>query len=905
MANALTGDFDVVAEFSVLAVDRVLAAMHQTGRFLHSISARVDDNPRPTRPGRPSVLGVVDTFGDAIANHNQIGNPDPVPGASGVTNAVSAHLGVLLNPEVLAPLEIVPSHISGVAQLQLFPPTVAVPQTAGTSLTVRMNLMARFFLDKDTAPLAEFIRGDLQITAPINKIVSSRVHVINIDFKADDAIINFTPSFTSKPLSAEDLAGINLCIKNGLQTSFLPSSVTLPSSVANVQLKTLTGALAVLLDLNDHPSTLASVTNVFLHGDDDFAFAVGRDYLLNTLRSISDNVLAQQFPPVTFTVDLSVWGVGTTLHYSYPIQLNSASFDLKPPDKIVLTIHGHAGPEQHGHPPSGFSFTVKVEFSLVPSGPTVGLLLGNVSVDTSSTLAGILDYFTGRVTNSVRNAISAAIANTGVNNLLDSSFNADKNLAQFLNQQLAPSDGSPPLSQQRIFLVYNSVEIQNAGVVLHGSLILFDWPAPYVEFEQIPPHTGTGPGTVVFQGTDYSALKSWIPGGTISQYEWSVQGASQPFAVDPHKFVLLNSGPVVINPDVEAVALAGYSPICLTVKGSRISNFGTPATFHQVTAMNCGYTRFPIGLADILATKGAIPTVAVTRPNPAGGVVVTGHTPIQIDRSGTSAPNLIVHFADAKSSASLEVLTKAVAHNKRTDATTAIIAVISSEHLSKAPHVPGVIYTDDAQSWERALELKRAKQPLTAIVGPRGSVAWQHEGPPDLEKLVPALTKHLVKRGPIPISFPRLHTRTGKPAANFLFEFEKGRQMPLTKLVGRPVLLVFWKASVKASIQAVRDLQSTTEASKSSAHVVLAINDGDDPKIARATAAESGITATLVLDPHREISGAYGITLWPTIVAVNESGVVSGIKYGHAPGEKPILPPKPVAPGQANTKRAS
>jgi AhpC/TSA family len=898
MANTLTGDFDVVAEFSVLAVDRLLAAMHQTERFLHSFSAHVDDNPHPTRPGRPTVFGTVDAFGDALANQRQIGHPNPFPGASAMTDAVSAHLGMLLNPDLLvvAPPKVVPSHFSGVVQIQLFPPTVTVPDASGTNLTVRMNLMARFFPDKDTAPLAEFIRGDLEITAPINKIAAGRVHVIDIDFKADDAIIRFTPSFTSQPLTAEDLAGINLCIKNGLQTSFLPSSVMLPSSITNVQLKTLPATLAVLLDLNAHPSTVGSVTNVFLHGDDDFAFAVGRDYLLNTLRVVSDNILQQQFPPATFTVDLSIFGVGTTLHYSYPIKLNSASFDLKPPDKIVLTIHGHAGPEQHGHPPSGFSFTVTVEFTLVPSGPTVSLQLGDISVDTTSTLASIVDFFTGRVTNSVRNAVSSAIANTGAASMIDKSFNADTNLTNFLNAQLTPPDGTPPTHPQRVFLVYNSVEVQTAGIVLHGSLIVFDWPAPYVQFEQIPPNT-TGhidPIADPFGGPDYSALKTWIPGGTIAQYEWSVQGQEQayPFRIDQNRFVLLHSGPEATDTAAAAAtAVPGYSPLCLTITGNRISNFGTPATYHQVTATSCGFTKFPIGLTGVLPTKGMVPTLALTHPNPEGGVVVSGHVPVDIDRSASTSPNLVVHFADATSVSSLNALTRAIAQSQRKDAPTAFITVLPPEYLSKVPYVPRAIYTEDAESWQQALELKHVKRPMTLIVDPRGRVLWQQEGALDPEKLAAVLAKYLVKRGPVPVRLPRLNPRIGQAAPNFLFEYAPGRHMPLTKLSGKAAVLIFWKSSVRPSMQAVREFQDA----ESGAAIVLAINDGEDPEVARAASAEGKITATVVADPKRDISGAYGVNVWPTIVTISSVGVVSGIRYGHTPMRVSGTPSRPAS----------
>jgi hypothetical protein len=43
MPNDLTGDFDVVADFAIPAVDRVQATMHRSERFLHSLTVRVDD----------------------------------------------------------------------------------------------------------------------------------------------------------------------------------------------------------------------------------------------------------------------------------------------------------------------------------------------------------------------------------------------------------------------------------------------------------------------------------------------------------------------------------------------------------------------------------------------------------------------------------------------------------------------------------------------------------------------------------------------------------------------------------------------------------------------------------------------------------------------------------------------
>src|SRR6516164_5113532 len=198
MPNSLTGDFDLVAQFSVSTVNRVLAAMHSNGRFLHSIAARIDDNPPPgTVVTRPTMVGSVDTFGDPIVNHGRIGKPDPFPGALAATSAINADLDQLVNVDTLVATtgDIVPSKLQGRLQAQLFPPTIGVPDASGTNLIVAIGMMSRYFPDKDTAPLAEFVRGILHITASVTDVSSQTANVVEIDFKADQAIIDFTPTF--------------------------------------------------------------------------------------------------------------------------------------------------------------------------------------------------------------------------------------------------------------------------------------------------------------------------------------------------------------------------------------------------------------------------------------------------------------------------------------------------------------------------------------------------------------------------------------------------------------------------------------------------------------------------------------------------------------------------------------
>src|SRR5262245_33116703 len=128
MANNLTGDFDIVAQVSIPATNRVLAAMHRVDRFPHSLSIRVEDTPpRFTGEFHPTMVGVLDDFADPVPNHHQIRLPDAVlsdiAGSPGmVAGGAIVNVGALLVDGV----ELVPSHLIGRAQVQVSPPTLEV-----------------------------------------------------------------------------------------------------------------------------------------------------------------------------------------------------------------------------------------------------------------------------------------------------------------------------------------------------------------------------------------------------------------------------------------------------------------------------------------------------------------------------------------------------------------------------------------------------------------------------------------------------------------------------------------------------------------------------------------------------------------------------------------------------------
>ena len=209
----------------------------------------------------------------------------------------------------------------------------------------------------------------------------------------------------------------------------------------------------------------------------------------------------------------------------------------------------------------------------------------------------------------------------------------------------------------------------------------------------------------------------------------------------------------------------------------------------------------------------------------------------------------------------------------------AVLTVISPDLLVRSRFAPGIIYVEERDGvWERALGVTTARPPLTLIVEPKGAVAWQHEGPPQRATLVAAFRRYLVAAGSVRLPLLRLTLRIGQPAPDFLFEAAPGRQLTLRKIQGRPVCLVFWNSTSQPSLDAVLQAQSTAQ--KSGVPIVLAINDGESPEVVKRTAGANGLSVTVVTDPQRRITSAYGVTVWPTVVLIDENGLVRSMRYG-------------------------
>lgn len=882
MPNSMTGDFDIVAEFGVGAVNRLLAAMHRSERFPHSMSARVDDHVMPNLGiAHPSVLSVIDSNGDPVSNHQIIGTPTAVLTANSSDNAAFLDLDPVVNAGdlVFEETQIVPSNLQGRVQLQVFPPRLEVPDNSGTNVCVKMETIARYFPDPNTSALAEFVRGEMKITAPVTQVASQVANVVEIDIRNANVGIEFTPTFSSRPLPAEDLLGINLLVRNAFKTSFLPSSSTLPSGVSHVQFKTMNGpqpAVAVLLNKTGPAGNRASATNIFTGGS-DFAFGVSAEFVKRVLQPTLDKMLATPIDPISKKFDTLVH----TWIVTYVFTLNSATVELEN-GSIVITMTGHA------HTTSwtpDFDFTVKAPFTVQPAGDTASLVAGDVSFDTSS---WVMDRFRGALTSSVAHARDRSLAQSGAQSTVHDMLSAYKNLGRFIDSLLQPNThgNAPPLPPIGFGLRYTSADISGSGILLRGSLAVADWPMPHVEFDEIPANGGDRPGidgTMINGGPDYSALKSWIPGGTVSRYEWKSQGQTQPGFADQNKFVYLGQPPVASTGFAMAAPMAAYTPMCLTLHGTRLSSSG-PVVLQSVEATVCGVQSFPISGIFDEAEYGTL-SIALVQPTSNGLVQVAGHTAAFPAEMGRNSPNLIVHFGDSRSAGELEKAVNALRASMRADAATAILAVLSAADIASSKFTPGVTYAEDRDgAWLRRYGIESAERPTTLIVIPDGKVAWKQAGLIDGVKLAEALRTSLVAVGTIRPMMKPSAVRVGQKPPNFLFEYAPGREVTLRKIESRPIALVFWRSNAKESLDQIHRLDRIAGGHGKSRLLVLAINDGEPVEVVKRVAKEQKLEATIVPDPSRKVAIAYGVSTWPTTVWIDDLGTARTIQLGNFEG---------------------
>jgi len=816
------------------------------------------------------------------------------------------------------------SGLQGIAQLQLSTPRLVIPDAWGEHITLWVQTMARYFPDPGTRALPKYIHGTMQITVGVNQVATQAGNVVTIHVNPAKLNVQFiqswasmTPTGANMVLTGNDVDTIQKAIHNSIVTSFQSSNATLPPSIKHMRFKTLPGApgalaaVSFLLNMHDGWSDPGSVYQVFLAADDDFAFAVGADFLVSQFTSSVNATLdksRQRHFPFTFEVVVTVWtpwgdAVISRDTYTYDVSLDKITVEVLA-GQILVTIDGHAHSDSVA---PDFTFHVKQAFTLNLIGATAALdTLGDVSVtiDNPGGLVGtilgpFIPLFESSTANQVRPIVSSMMS--GAQDRIMEMLSADSNFKEFFRKLMNPhpTPGAPPPEVVNPpTLTYTDFEISPSGVVLHGSLAVQRWPAVRATFAL----DSTG---------EFSALNSWIPGGTIQQHVWTDESGSKALRTDHHTFVF--ESPWRFNPAVNSLKSSfvsaraqqditvefpahtipgeqrmsftmGVNPSCLTVKGKRISAWG-PVVYQDVSGHSCRWHALPLGslaiAANLRIAGQTLPDIALTLPAASGAPEVVGHiSPSSlVKRAGEGNSNVIVHFLGGGPPGNLDYLVQALGESGRNETATAILAVLPGDELAKIRPVEGLLLSEDHDgTWGRLFRVNH--RPATILVGPSGELLWRHEGDLLPGQLAEALRKHLAAGGVFSPRLLELDVSIGEAPPDFLFECAPGVELTLRKLVGRPVALVFWKSSSRPSMEMVRRLQALFEKASEPAPIVLAINDGEDPELATRIGAQAGLSAMVVADPQRAISLAYGVNVWPTTVGLDVRGLISYVWHG-------------------------
>ncbi len=893
MANVLTGDYDAVAAFSLGAVNRILAAMHRGQRLPHSLSMAVDDFP--TLHLGVAAVAIVSVRGEAIPDvrivkrsahalavrgapaEQVLRNVDPVVN----WRADSVERREIAMPGAAARIpgpDSDYSFLAGVAQLQLGPPTMQLPPGQTDRADVHTPVMIHYKADDSTLPLSGAMRGDIVTTFGVRHTTSPAGTNIVVDVAGSQGGIHFNPAWTVNSLDANDRAAIDKALHKSLKQSFQPSSTLTPAGLLKAHFKGFpaAGAVAVLLNTTsqDNPGP-ASVGNVFLRAGDHFSLSVNGDRITGEFAAHVNAAISPRVQKSDTKVVIDYW-VGTKTFHIYTtvtvldatVTLGDIPFLNTPgvpgTGQILLTIPVQVRFGWENKPtvvpdPVDFDFTIVQAFALTLDGRHVGIqTVGDLAVNFPPGVPGNEETQARKQATTLFNKTWAGQQNQ-VSAKIDEALSADK-LQKLLTDLMNPDSPVAGVETVTPDLEYTSFEIRPEGVILHGSLAVPPWPAAHCEFDKDPWAPVSSP--------EYNALRSWIPGGTIQAFDWKFQGTGA--LHDTNRFVTVNAQALT----------AGSNRVCLTFTGSRITAAG-PVGYEPVdSGRRCKWTSFPLGMAAIGIdySAGNRPHVGVPKPGtPQEGLEFVGHvSPWAEDGRAGGTANLLVHFPDEGSAARLEALPRALADSGRSDTATGIVCVLTREQLSTVRALDGLMYADDAEGWERLLEVR--ERPATVVLDPSGAVVWRHTG--DIAGLADVLRQYLGRGGQFAPEFIQPSLTAGERSPNFLFEYGSGDRLTLRKLAGRPLALVFWRSVSAPSMATLANLHRAFESAKEDAPIILAINDGESGEFARGLAAIEAGEMIVVPDPARQISRAYGVSLWPTTVFLDAQGLVRDIRLG-------------------------
>jgi peroxiredoxin len=297
-----------------------------------------------------------------------------------------------------------------------------------------------------------------------------------------------------------------------------------------------------------------------------------------------------------------------------------------------------------------------------------------------------------------------------------------------------------------------------------------------------------------------------------------------------------------------------------------------------------------------------------TKPDAKLKDLIAGHVPLQSDRphGRELAHNTLVYFPDWRADEPLKPVALAVAAMRRRKVSLVLIVVLPANALDSrrsdlevrlravSSRFAGrlIVTVDQEGGWSRAFAV--AKRPSAHVVNARRQFVWNSWGDIEPGAMAAALDKHL-----LPAPAPRSHALQPKVsgcgchgAPDIVFEDERRERFALHRMRGRNVILNFFQSWSAPCIRELQRLQALHEKRpKGGGPYVVAFHGGIDEKAVADLRKRHRLTFPLVQDRDQVIARQYGITCWPTTIAINPDGSIGRMQLGKVREAKPATRP--------------
>jgi peroxiredoxin len=901
MSNQLTGDFEAAVEVRVEVLNRILATLHQKGAFegaspsvLHSFAGRVGNLPTQAKLELAEAF-VLQNFGASV------GSPAKLP--EDVLKSVQADLlsarRTLLKAstsigavESSAASAIVQANfpelfvIRGTVKVQLSTLSVTFPDGTTSEATIRCQVRAFYMPDPGTAALPAPIHGEVQVGFIVKyKLTGPMLEVAVTD---DDSKILFAPDGGTS-LTAPEASAITRETRRFVRTQFKPMTVDLPSKekFPFQRFKSLgTGSMqAIALPFNLSPTAktpaFANFPPLFLKPDADFAVAFSGEYIEFVLKGPLEKL--RQFKTggsvtIGFPVPYPPFWQEITSTYTVKIVKVHLEWHV---GKVVLVVEGTFKTDP-GESSTSFTITQALKLELNPDQKIVLAKLGGLSI------TGLAPEIEGEARPTIEKERDKA---------LEEAQGAIDGLAGTVNidDALKPFD---PQAKSTL----SSLEIGPGGVVLHGTV---------KASARLP--VMVVPVDVTLDGTALSALKSWVPGGTIDKFVWSwvsrdpTKPASLWHGIEhevskTHTFLFqpqLDSGSAGPEKTGRHTPPWETYQLCLRVEGTQVRSKLGPA--ENVLGGSTCQIQKPEWAGIVPPWWDAILLAPVWGPDPGPEAVLENAIVAHVNMRPDHAPapdvrsDALIHFSGAQPESPLSRLGEAVLHSEQRDANLPTVLVLPNGSFSQTRalvdrrlgafprelRAPLIVTEDYEGSWTRAFDVTGGE--ATYLLSGEGELVWSHKGQLDAASLTAALDQHVT-------AHPRrlrsravgLAVHAGGPAPEVLLNDERGSGLAVARLRGQRVLLMFWKSCSRPCLAELSRLQHVYDRGGQRAPVIYAIGDGETPERIAEIARAHQLRFTLVSDADRRIARRYGVNCWPTMLSINE-GLIDAVHVGVVP----------------------